>query len=137
VKKRKKYVTNTELKLELTKLSETGVHSEKLHLMFYEMAKRIRTKWRQNMYSEDMVSSAYVKCLNVAEKFDLTRPNAFSYFTTVIHNFYLDFMYGEKKQRRIKDKALDIYASEFHNVHGIRLTQYDESAKNKENFIND
>lgn len=135
--KRKKYVTNAELKVELTKLAETGIHSEKLHLMFFEMAKRIRTKWRQNMYSEDMVSSAYVKCLNVATKFDLTRENAFSYFTTVIHNFYLDFMYGEKKQRRIKDKALDIYACEFQTSHGIRLTQYDESLKNKENYQED
>jgi len=128
---RKNYVNNKDLLIELRKLVETGVHSERLHLMFYEMAKRIRFKWPQNRYSDDMISTAYLKCLNVAEKFDLERTQAFSYFTTVIHNCYLDFMYDEKKQNMVKDKALDIFTTEFISKHGIRLVQYEKSRLNK------
>ena len=88
------YVENAELYKELSKLHRTGVHSEKLHLMLYMIAERNSLLPRFSSYTwiDDMVSDAYLKCLNVAHKFKLHKKNPFSYFTTGVRNYFWDFL---------------------------------------------
>lgn len=106
--KKKNYVNNKSLLEKIIEFHSTGVISEELHMMFWEMCNRIIGRSRFNRYTqdwrEDMVSDAYVKCLVVVLKFDLERTNPFAYFTTVISNCFLDYIGNESKQRDIKER---------------------------------
>lgn len=121
-RKSKHYVNNQEMLVELEKVLQTGVISEKLHLMFYEMAKKIGTKPRFSGYTwiEDMVSDAYLKCCNVAHKFDPEKTkNPFGYFTTVIIHYFWDALAGEDKQKNIKERLRDEQISMIYHRYGI------------------
>jgi len=106
---------------ELKRFKKTGILSERLHLIFYEMAENIGTKGRFSGYTwiEDMVSDAYLKCLTVAQKFDTNRTNPFGYFTTVIIHYFWDALAGEKKQKNIKDRLRDDQISQLYHRYGI------------------
>lgn len=119
--KQKHYVTNAEMLSELKDLKRTGIISEKLHLIFYKMAEQIGTKGRFSGYTwiEDMVSDAYLKCLTVANKFDLSRENPFGYFTTVIVHYFWDALAGERKQKNIKERLRDEQLSQIYFRYGI------------------
>lgn len=103
---KEKYVSNDLLKGELIHHFKTGEITDKLHFMILEMCKRIGTKpnFCNYTYKEDMVFNSYCKCIDVISrgKFNITRQNAFGYFSTVIHNCFLDTLWREKKQRNIK-----------------------------------
>ena len=109
------YVNNKELLKEILGFYETDFISEKLHLMFYEMCKRIITRPRYNRYTpeyrEEMISESYLKCLEVLlrKTFNPEKSNAFSYFTSVISNMAIDVAKGEKRQFDIKDRITEIY----------------------------
>jgi len=114
-KKKKQYVDNGEMYGEiLDYYKEDAEISEKLHLMFWEMCKKIINRPRFSRYTpewrEDMQSTAYIKCVKIIseKKFDKERTNPFSYFTTVISNCYLDVAHYENKQLDIKRKLTDI-----------------------------
>lgn len=121
--KGKHYVTNKEMIAELQKLAKTGVISERLHLIFYQMAEQIGTKGRFSGYTwiEDMVSDAYLKCCVVAHKFNAERSNPFGYFTTVIIHYFWDALAGEKKQKNIKDRLRDEQISQIYHRYGIQF----------------
>lgn len=105
---RKNYVNNKDLLKEIKSCRDCGEISENLHMMFWEMSNRIISRPRFNRYTvdwkEDMISTAYIKCIDIYHKFDLERTNPFSYFTTVISNCFLDYAGYECKQKKIKDK---------------------------------
>lgn len=123
--KRKNYITNKELHYEIKKYQKSGVHSEKLHLMFYKMAEQISSKGNFANYTwqEDMISDAYLKCLEVSAKFDLKRENPFSYFTTVIHNYFYDVIESAKKLKAVKEKLRENYNTGVYIRYGIDFTQ--------------
>lgn len=117
IKKKKQYVNNGELYEEIEGFYKLEEISEKLHFMFFEMTNHIINRSRFIRYTperrEDMISDAYLKCLNViaGKKFNLERKNPFSYFTTVIRNSFKDSAGSEKKQVLIKEKLFDKFVS--------------------------
>lgn len=123
--KGKYYVTNKELLHEIKAFYDTGILSDKLHLKFYEMAENIATlpKFSGYTWIEDWISDAYLKCIEVvlAKKYDLKRDNPFSYFTSVIRNYFWDARAGEKKQKTIKDRLRDEQNASIYYRHGIEF----------------
>jgi len=114
------YVLKEELMTELIKLNETDELSEKLHLIFYKIAKNYATinSFRNYTYIEDMVSEAYMNCVVVSRKFDIhiEKANPFAYFTTTIHRNFLNYIAKEKKQQAKKwielKKLVELYKIE-------------------------
>ena len=113
MKKKTNYVNNEALIDEIKKYRSTNEISHELHIMFYEMAKRIARKgnWIGYTWNLDMITEAYLSCISALDKIDIERKslNAFSYFTTVIHYRMIDFIKYEHKQRDIKQRNLDNY----------------------------
>jgi hypothetical protein len=123
--KGKYYVTNKELLHELKIFYDTGVLTDKLHLKFYEMAENIATlpKFSGYTWIEDWVSDAYLKCIEVVidKKFKLAKGNPFSYFTSVIRNYFWDARASEKKQKAIMDRLRDEHKADIYYRHGIEF----------------
>lgn len=132
-KKKQKYVSNKDLKAEITQFKKTGEISEDLHKMLYEMAKGIGRKPNFCNYTwiQDMMSDAYLKCLIVLDKFDNSRPNAFGYFSTVIHNFFLDVIGKEKRKLntviKLKEMTYDNLCNRYKNIDSRFLTEEGEN----------
>ena len=105
----KNYINNETLLEELRNHSTSGIVSEALHLMIYEMCGKIINRPRFNRYTkewkEDMIHNAYIKAITVISnnKFDMNKENAFSYFTTVINNSFIDLLILERKENVKKD----------------------------------
>ena len=113
------YVDKVEFLEELKLLNKTDELSERLHLIFYEMATKYSTinSFRNYTYIEDMVVEAYINCVIMAKKFDIVnRDNPFAYFTTVIHRNFLNYIAKEKKQQSKKwielKKLVELYKIE-------------------------
>jgi len=124
------YVERQELLDELILLKETDIVSENLHLLFFKIAKNYSTinSFRNYTYIEDMISDAYINCVVMARKFDISfdklegsdkpkaLPNPFAYFTTVIHRNFLNHIAKEKKQMEKKfielKKTVELYKIE-------------------------
>jgi len=122
--KKKNYVTNAELKSQLKLYDESKVIPEKLHFMFYEMSTRIGRKpnFINYTYISDMIQEAYAKCISIVHKFDQTRENPYGYFTTVIHNCFLDYIGKEKRLNVTREKLRDDFYADMCN----RVTNMDE-----------
>ena len=105
------YLTNEELIEELNKSVEKP--TEKLHLMFYEIAKNVakRPNFRGYTYKEDMVHEAYLKCVNNYKKFKPGK-NAFAFFTTIIFNEMIDFIKKEHKEHDLKQKVFEAWEND-------------------------
>ena len=116
MKKKENYINKEEMLVELLKSRKTEVVTEKLHLMLYEMAKRIATKknWSGYNYTPDFVTTSYLKCLNAIPKIDINRENlnAYGYFTTIIHYSNIDMIKFEQRQNEYKQKAMDSYVEQ-------------------------
>jgi hypothetical protein len=105
------YVTNAVLLPAFMEAKEKGVVTDKLIKMIEMIAERYSRKANFVNYSfrEDMVASAVLNQCNNALKFDPTRsdtPNPFSYYTTGIHNSFLQYIQDEKRHRQIRDQLL-------------------------------
>jgi RNA polymerase sigma factor (sigma-70 family) len=68
------------------------------------MAQKIAKKACFNGYEfiNDMIQDGYLRCIEKIDKFGLERTNPFAYYTTVIHNRFIDYIKSEKKQFNIK-----------------------------------
>jgi len=123
--KGKYYVTNKELLHEIKTFYDTGKLTDKLHLKFYEMAENIATlpKFSGYTWIEDWISDAYLKCIEVVikKKYDLKKKNPFSYFTSVIRNYFWDARAVEKKQKTIKERLRDDHNADIYYRHGIEF----------------
>ena len=103
------YVTNAVLLPEVIRAKELGYVTTELIRMIQMIAERYSRKHNFVGYSfrEDMVSAAVANLCNTALKFDLERgKNPFAFYTTAIHNSFLQYMSEEKKQRNIRDTLL-------------------------------
>jgi len=102
-----KYINNKTLLSEIIEYKKTNIISEKLHLLLYELAKNIAYKpnWINYTWIDDMISDAYLKCLIKLDKYDINKSNnPFSYFTSVIGNFYIDYIKKYKYHEKIIQK---------------------------------
>lgn len=106
------YLNNDDLQKAIELCYENGKISEKLHMMFWRMCNEIIKGKRFSKYTddwkEDMVSSAYLKCIKVINKktYTLDKKTPFSYFTSVINNCFKDVVNSENKQIEIKKRNL-------------------------------
>lgn len=103
------YVTNGVLLPAVLEAKAAGKVSDKLILMIQKIAERYSHKHNFVGYSyrEDMVASAVMNLCNNALKFKPEKSsNPFSFYTTAIHNSFLQYMAEEKKHRKIRDSLL-------------------------------
>lgn len=102
------YVKNSEILPHIYEYKETGKVSEELGAMLLKIATNYANKGSFYGYTwkEDMVGEAILTCLKYLHNFDpmkQKRPNPFAYFTTVIHNSFLNYIRKQKKHSDIKD----------------------------------
>lgn len=103
------YVRNADLLPAVIEAKQLGVVTDKLISMIQMIAERYSRKGSFGGYSfrEDMVSSAIENLCKNALKFNHERfNNPFAFYTTAIHNSFLQYMADEKKHRNIRDKLL-------------------------------
>lgn len=108
IKKERYYIRNKDLLHELKKYKESGVIEEKLGLMIRQIAINYsnRGNFASYTWKEDMVSDAILICFKYMNNFDPEKqknPNPFSYFTTIIHNAFVNYIKKQKKHSDIKD----------------------------------
>lgn len=103
------YVRNADLLPVVIEAKRRGEVTNDLILMIQLIANNYSKKWRFANYSyrEDMVSSAVENLCKNALKFDAEKyTNPFSYYTSAIHNSFLQYISDEKKHRTLRDKLL-------------------------------
>jgi len=103
------YVTNAQLLPAVLEAKELGKVTDKLIRMIWMIAERYSRKSNFVGYSfrEDMVAVAMVNLCNNALKFNPDKSaNPFSFYTTAIHNSFLQYMADEKKHRKVRDRLL-------------------------------
>lgn len=117
------YVNNETLLRLLREYKSSTFIPNDLHTLFYEMATRICSKprFRGYTYTEDMISDAYIRCIDNAHKFDTEKDNPFSYFTTVIFNSFYQFLIRETKETHKKIRLQEQLFEEYQREHGIQL----------------
>ncbi len=101
------YVRNADLLPAVIAAKEKGEITKELIMMIQLIANNYSKKWRFANYSyrEDMVSVAVENLCKNALKFDTVKySNPFSYYTSAIHNSFLQYMAEEKKHRTLRDK---------------------------------
>lgn len=103
------YVTNGVLLPAVLEAKDMNVVTVKLIKMINLIAERYSRKHNFVNYSfrEDMVSAAVMNLCNNALKFNPEKSNnPFSFYTTAIHNSFLQYIAEEKKHRQIRDQLL-------------------------------
>lgn len=112
--RKKHFLNNADLYAETIKSQDQGFMTDNLAKMLLLLCKRYRKSrngdFTRHTFFDEMVSAALVNlCDKAWHKFDRTRGvNTFAFFTSCIHNSYLQFIKKEKKQRDIRDKLLVI-----------------------------
>jgi hypothetical protein len=118
------YIDNAEFLKELKQLNKTGELSEKLHIMFFDLATNYAhiKSFRNYSYIQDMIVEAYMNCVHVSMKFDAEKyKNPFAYFTVTIHRNFLNFIAKEKKQQTRKWRELKVLYEKYMFEDGIKL----------------
>lgn len=103
------YVKNSDLLPAVLEAKALGKVTVKLISMIRQIAEKYSSKHNFAGYSyrEDMVAVAVTNLCNNALKFNPERSsNPFSFYTSAIHNSFLQYMAEEKKQRDIRDALL-------------------------------
>ena len=105
----KYYLTNATLLPEVIKSKAAGKMSNELAKMLMMLAERYsrRSKFVGYPFRDDMVSEALINLCANALKFDTEKySNPFAYYTTAVHNSFLQYLNNEKKHRNIRDSML-------------------------------
>ncbi len=103
------YVKNADLLPAVIEAKQLGVVTDKLISMIQLIAENYSKKHSFVNYSfrEDMVSTAVENLCKNALKFNHEKfNNPFAFYTTAIHNSFLQYMNDEKKHRNIRDALL-------------------------------
>ena len=128
------YIYNEELISLIKDYHKDGFISDRLHVLLFNLAKNIGSKsnWKDYSWKEDMISDAYLKCLLKIDKIDTENGNAFSYFTTIIFNFYIDVIKKYKKSKEILKKMKERHIQMMEMQHNVFYNR-----KNVVNFRNE
>lgn len=103
------YITNAVLLPAVIEAKQKGFITDKLARMFVMIAERYSFKANFGGYSfrEDMVSFALLNLCSNGLKFNPEKSdNPFSFYTTAIHNSFLQYLAHEKNHREIRDKLM-------------------------------
>lgn len=148
IKKRKHYVTNKDLVIEIMKYKETcrwdengkyiqgsGVVHEKLGLMIMTIAKNFATKPNFSGYTwkNDMVGDAILTCIKYIHNFKLDGPrppNPFAYITTICYNSFINYIKKQKNHSKIKDLC-------YNNAHKLNIYELSNKGINYEDLKKD
>ena len=106
-KKKKNYINNADLLVELEKSHKQNRMTEVLGNMLLLLCKRYVQipRFAKYTYTDDMQGFALMTLCKVWKGFDSTKSqNPFAYFTQCIHNAYFQYNNLERKQRDIKDE---------------------------------
>lgn len=139
----KNYISNDDFLHELKFYHKTHKISKQLHLIFYELCVKIarKNRWYMNKktsicsrYSDlvtDMIHTGYLKCIEKVDYFDIeTRTNPFCYYTTLVHNCFMEFVGKDLKYSTIKDICQEEYDHRFLIKYGFKRTVTDENLNN-------
>lgn len=121
---RKNYIDKKVMYESLVSYKDTGVISDELHLMLFDMAKRVASKYRFYSYTwkEDMITDAYLRCIKYIGSYDTTKKNPFGYFTTIIHHTFFAYRTKEMKYQYKKWDELSKLISNLEHEHNITLS---------------
>jgi len=102
------YITNDVLLPEVLRAKKLGKVTNELAAMFQLIATKYSFYYSFAKYSfrEDMVAFAVMNLVANGLKFDETRTNPFSYYTTAIYHSFLQYLAQEKNHRNIRDALL-------------------------------
>ena len=103
------YVRNADLLPAVIEAKKLGKVTPKLSDLFWKIAENYSRKHNFIRYSyrSDMVGAAVANLCQNALKFDHEKyNNPFAYYTTAIHNSFLQFIADEKKHADLRDKLL-------------------------------
>ena len=103
------YIRNADLLPAVIEAKQLGFVTNRLSKMFFKIADRYSHKHTFVKYSfrEDMVASAVANLCQNALKFNHEKySNPFAYYTTAVHNSFLQFLNDEKRQREVRDRLL-------------------------------
>lgn len=106
-KKKKNYINNADMLIELEKSHQQGRMTENLGNMLLLLCKRyvMIPRFAKYTYTDDMQGFALLTLSKVWKSFDINLgKNPFAYFTQVIHHAYFQYDNQERKQRNIKDE---------------------------------
>ena len=131
------YITNAVLLPEVIRAKKLGQITNELAKMFMLIAERYSFKANFAGYSfrEDMVSFATSNLCANGLKFDPEKSdNPFSYYTSAIHNSFLQYLAEESKHRDIRDQLIlesgampsSTYMSSSDGDHGGAYDEYGE-----------
>lgn len=108
-KKKKNYLNNADLLVELQKSNDQGHMTNKLAHMLQTLADRYASQGNFAGYSyvEDMKAYAMYMICRTWHRFDSKKSNnPFAFFTQCIKHSYYQFLNKEKRQRVIRDELL-------------------------------
>lgn len=103
------YISNATLLPAVLEAKKLGRITDKLARMFMIITDRYSKKSNFVGYSfrEDMVSVALITLCANGLKFNPEKSsNPFAFYTTIIHNSFLQYMADEKKHRNIRDELI-------------------------------
>lgn len=105
----KYYLTNSRLLPEVLVSIEKGKISNELAKMLMMLTRKYAQKYcfANYTFKEDMISEALANLCQNALKFNPEKSkNPFAFYTTCIHNTFLQFLNIEKRHRKIRDQLL-------------------------------
>ncbi len=132
--RRKHYITNKDLLVEIKKYKKTckwdengkyiegsGIIHEELAIMIMTIAKNFSTKPNFSGYTwkDDMIGDAVLTCIKYIHNFKVERPkaNPFAYITTICYNSFVNYIKKQKSHSKIKD----ICYNNSYKLEGIEL----------------
>lgn len=108
-KKKKNYLNNADILIELRKCHENGRLTEEMGRMFLSLVKRYASipRFSGYSYNDDMQSFALLTLVKVWRGFNADKyNNPFAYFTQIVHNAFHQLDNQERRQRDIRDAVL-------------------------------
>lgn len=142
--KKRYYVRNKDLLPEVLIYRETGNITEELGRMVMQIASNYSNKGSFASYTwkEDMIGEAVLTCFKYMHNFNpekFERPNPFAYFTTIIHNAFINYIRKQNKHSEIKDICYNrvniLDEDKFHftpkAIDYTQLKKYDKPVKRK------
>jgi len=111
--KEKGYLSNKQMFEEVLICQKLNKVSDKLGGMFMILSRKYSSKPNFSGYSyrDELINFGIIACVGALHKFKATTSeNPFSYYTSIIHNAFVQVLNKEKRQQQIRDKILVVNA---------------------------
>lgn len=100
-------ISNLELEKELRKSNEQNKATNRLHELFYSLAKNLVRKYfipQHAMSYQDAIMIGYVEMIEKFRKYNLEMSNPFAYFTSMCKNCFIQLAVKQKRYSRYIQK---------------------------------